>query len=391
MYYSKKYLVFSNNKLGISRTNVESFTEILPFNPNTSRILIKDHAILAAISVSPNDPTVNILTPNGGETIDGIYEILWTGMDSDGDSLRYDVNYSIDGGNTWMGLVDGLTDTRFEWDSSHVPGSSNALIRVLASDGVNTGIDDSDSTFSVVQKMSSSKILSPDNNSIFNVGENISFTAAGFSSDFTPLEDDSIIWVSNKDGILGTGSRLILDDLSFGIHNIYLDLVSETNIPQILRIQIVSDDDFDGINHTIDNCPNTFNPDQNDSTNNGIGDACDQNYMFALFTDELIVPPDLDSDSIPNPSNEIYFPKWLKNISAWWAEGLIDDSEFLSATQYLINRDIIKIPPTEISTISDEIPNWIKTNANWWADDKIKDGEYAIGLQWMIEKGFLSM
>ena len=38
---------------------------------------------------------------------------------------------------------------------------------------------------------------------------------------------------------------------------------------------IIGDDDNDGILNNVDNCPDTPNPDQLDSDNNGIGDACD--------------------------------------------------------------------------------------------------------------------
>lgn len=39
------------------------------------------------------------------------------------------------------------------------------------------------------------------------------------------------------------------------------------------------DDDNDGILDTVDNCPITANPNQEDRNNNGIGDACDENQM----------------------------------------------------------------------------------------------------------------
>ncbi len=40
-------------------------------------------------------------------------------------------------------------------------------------------------------------------------------------------------------------------------------------------IDVVSDTDGDGYNNYIDNCPNTYNPDQTDSDADGIGDACE--------------------------------------------------------------------------------------------------------------------
>ena len=281
----------------ITRTNVEAFFEILPFHSDTLRILIKNqNTILISITVSPNEPVVNVLSPNGGEVLNGVHEISWTGVDADGDSLRYDVNYSTDGGQTWLGIVGGLTETRFQWDTSEVPGSSNALIRVLATDGVNTGLDNSDSTFTVAQKSGLANILLPEDGTIFNVNEQINFVAAGFGPDFGPIDESSIVWTSSKDGTMGTGARLTLDNLSVGTHDLSIRSTTGTNFPANVRIEIVSDVDFDGFNHKIDNCPGIFNPDQKDSTGNGIGDACDEEYILALFLEDNPVPPDLDTD-----------------------------------------------------------------------------------------------
>ena len=35
-------------------------------------------------------------------------------------------------------------------------------------------------------------------------------------------------------------------------------------------------------------------------------------------------------------------PGWIKNIAGWWAEGQISDSDFASAIQFLVEKDIIK-------------------------------------------------
>ena len=48
------------------------------------------------------------------------------------------------------------------------------------------------------------------------------------------------------------------------------------------------DDDNDGIPNLRDNCPNNYNPNQEDFNNNGIGDACD---TFTCCIDDLIVDP----------------------------------------------------------------------------------------------------
>ena len=48
---------------------------------------------------------------------------------------------------------------------------------------------------------------------------------------------------------------------------------------------------------------------------------------------------------IPNAFAESV-PDWVKNTAGWWATDLIDDSAFLQGIQYLIEENIMVIPPT---------------------------------------------
>jgi len=36
-------------------------------------------------------------------------------------------------------------------------------------------------------------------------------------------------------------------------------------------------------------------------------------------------------------------PSWIKNNAGWWADGLIEDTEFVSGIQYLITNGIIRV------------------------------------------------
>jgi hypothetical protein len=101
--------------------------------------------------------------------------------------------------------------------------------------------------------------------------------------------------------------------------------------------------------------------------------------------------------------DETSIPAWIKNNAGWWATDQIDDSAFLQGIQYLIQEEIMIIPPTETSNDSDAIPDagqraqafdqrvpaWIKNNAGWWATDQIDDSSFLQGIQYLVQKGII--
>ena len=90
--------------------------------------------------------------------------------------------------------------------------------------------------------------------------------------------------------------------------------------------------------------------------------------------------------------NIIEIPIWVKNNAGWWADDLIDDSDFVSGIQYLITEEIMTIPVTQSGTsTSQEIPAWIKNNAGWWADDLIDDSDFVSGIQYLITEGIMNI
>jgi len=86
----------------------------------------------------------------------------------------------------------------------------------------------------------------------------------------------------------------------------------------------------------------------------------------------------------------IEIPQWVRNNAAWWADDLIEDNDFVSGIQYLIQKGIMVIPPTESGSSSErKIPQWIKNNAGWWAEGQIGDTDFVSGIQYLIEKGIM--
>jgi outer membrane protein assembly factor BamB len=78
-------------------------------------------------------PMVALKAPSPGEAVAKKYTIKWEGQDPDKDTLTYDVAISRDLGASWYDLKQGITETKYEWDTSPT-SDGRCLLRVITSD-----------------------------------------------------------------------------------------------------------------------------------------------------------------------------------------------------------------------------------------------------------------
>ncbi|MCX6032881.1 MAG: DNRLRE domain-containing protein [Chloroflexi bacterium] len=211
--------------VGDSQDPVEGmgyFRQTVPWQPGTARIVLKEgQQTLHTIAVSDTAPKVQLLSPNGGESWPpyGEHTITWTGSDADGDPLRYELLYSPDGGTIWRGIAANLDATSYSVDAARLPGSETALLRVVATDGVNTGQDTSDAAFAVEGKPPAALIVYPVAGQVFLPGRPIVLDGSGTDLEDGPITDDTRFrWRSSLEGDLGVGRRLFFEDLLPGRH-----------------------------------------------------------------------------------------------------------------------------------------------------------------------------
>lgn len=102
---------------------------------------------------SPSAPIV--LSPNGGEIIDGSKTITWnpaTDPSTPQSGLKYHIQYSTNGGAAWTDLI-SMTPagvTSYLYDFSSTPATTNALVRIQTFDGYDYGPwDQSDAPFTI--------------------------------------------------------------------------------------------------------------------------------------------------------------------------------------------------------------------------------------------------
>jgi hypothetical protein len=118
-------------------------------------VFLRDSQFLSEKIVSSNPPIVKILYPNGGEVFRNNESITmkWESSDLDGDDLTFMIQISDDDGNTWNIRSFDIPTNEFEFRFYHLE-SDSVLIRVIASDGINTSSDISDEPFTVTDLLS---------------------------------------------------------------------------------------------------------------------------------------------------------------------------------------------------------------------------------------------
>jgi len=129
-----------------------AFVFSIPFVNGIKFIELWDvnNTVVLSKMISSNAPTVQVISPNGGESfvIGEQFTIEWDAEDLDGNPLSFSVSYSMDGVE-WSPIDWSLSESQYIWNTSGLSPSKNYMIRVMACDGINTGFDVSDGTFSL--------------------------------------------------------------------------------------------------------------------------------------------------------------------------------------------------------------------------------------------------
>ncbi|MBI2571299.1 MAG: right-handed parallel beta-helix repeat-containing protein, partial [Candidatus Schekmanbacteria bacterium] len=193
------------------------------FPDGTRRIAVKHGAaVIGEVAVSANSPALS--TPEVSDLGNGRYELTWTAADGDGDALSFTFSYGCDG-ELWFPLHGDLEVAgdayTLTFDTESKRGGESCVIRVTATDGVNTQ-EVAGAAFSVEVKAPTAAIHAPLDESYFLVGEDVTLDGGGYDREDGLLSDAALVWRSSLDGELGTGASLTTANLSRGRHEIAL-------------------------------------------------------------------------------------------------------------------------------------------------------------------------
>ncbi len=215
------------------------YQRALPYFPQAARVVLKRGAtVLATRVASANPPTVTVTYPNGGETLSGTVTLAWRASDADGDALEYAVQYSADGGATWQPVVVGWTVPTYTVDMTRLPGGTQALLRVAASDGFYTAYGQSNGVFSVPRQRPTVLMLSPLDASEHVPGRPVVLSGYAFDQGLHDITGTSLTWTSDRDGVLGTGEQIEVSTLSRGLHTLTLTATDSQGLTGTSSVQV---------------------------------------------------------------------------------------------------------------------------------------------------------
>jgi hypothetical protein len=214
---------------------------IVPWVDGTQSVaLVHAGELLDQRLVSNNPPQVLITSPTGEETWNQgeTHDVSWQGLDLDGDSLVYNLFYSNNGGADWILLAGDLISPTYPVDVNSMAGGSDVRFRVVATDGINTAVDETDQAITIPNQPPMPTILNPAFGSIVVPGGLVVLQGSATDMEDGTLPDGSLVWSSDRQGELGVGPSVALNSLNPGKHVITLTATDSYGISVQASVQI---------------------------------------------------------------------------------------------------------------------------------------------------------
>ncbi len=314
------------------------FAFYIPWQTDTNTVnVLHDGQVIASRSLSTHAPSVTMLSPNGGETINGQTTISWTGSDVDNDDLTYTLYYSADDGASWDVILSDYAQTSYDWDTSLVGGCVMCRIMVEGSDGMRSDTDMSDGSFAVDMKAPTAHVTSPADGGSLNESDLTVLQGYGYDPEDGYIDTANLSWTSDIDGALGTGDVLDVQ-LSTGTHTITLAATdSDSNVAtDQITVTVMADADADGMPDEWETT-HGLNPNFDDSRLDPDQDGATNIDEYSTDTDPLAWNPilqELPDRSIGERQTLRIAPSVISNPQANPVQYSIDSSLFAWDGQY---------------------------------------------------------
>lgn len=221
------------------------FAATTVFKEGTRTVELRyNNSVLDTFSPGQSAPTVTISSPTGGTFNGNAIPVAWTATDVDGDALEISIDYSADGGATWVPVASSTGSGSVNVLSSELAASADARIRVTASDGLKSGSAMS-AAFTVAAQPPHPFISAPLDGATYGEAQIIHLIGGARDATDGYLPGSALRWNSDRDGDLGMGD-LVSVYLSVGTHILTLTAQNSAGLTATATVTITVEGDYDG-------------------------------------------------------------------------------------------------------------------------------------------------
>jgi len=201
---------------GDGAEDMVGFVQYIPFDVGTRRIqLVEGDSVLADRVVSEHAPLLTLYPPVIDETAQTM-DASWFALDVDRDPLLFTLQYSADDGVSWRSVLSHQPWLSARISTRRLPGSTQARLRLLATDGANTTIAISDH-FVLVEHPPEPQIGDVEEGERVAFGNRIYLQGIALDAEEGSLGESSMAWaLSGPSPRTGMGSILLLSNLAPG-------------------------------------------------------------------------------------------------------------------------------------------------------------------------------
>lgn len=208
-----------------------AFLEITLFPPATDRIQIwSGTQLLSEQFVSAHKPSLALGQPVYQADTHRVH-LSWSAADADGDALLFTVLYSPDHGGSWQVIDPAHASEQISIDGDLLPSGSNAQLRVIATDGLQSTIVDSQ-PFTIPAHNPKVVISGLASGQRVPYGTPISLHGLAYQPEYGTLEANRLHWLVTAPASLqlsATGSSFPLGNLAPGHYVVSLSATGPDN------------------------------------------------------------------------------------------------------------------------------------------------------------------
>jgi hypothetical protein len=196
------------------------FVQAVPFVAGVTRIqLLAGNQVIAEINASPNAPAIQLNAPVFDSDTQSLV-LSWSATDADGDPLYFTTQFSRDNGASWHTLLAHDPTLGLAVNTGLLPGGDQCLLRVIASDGLNTAIATT-APFVLPKHAPLLSVSGLRDQQQFDATTPIFIRALAYDPEDGPLDPSTIQWtLSGLDSRSATGDTLVLHGLAPGSYMI---------------------------------------------------------------------------------------------------------------------------------------------------------------------------